>query len=185
MRAHVLAASCCGPSLVRASARGPRSKRSWTKKKTWGLTPKGHLCEFQGNYTYFYARWQRELHANSQRLAAAMLAAWKRGIRVFWRTTTPSCSNQSIYTYVNPLLNESDAIVRSTLVSRGAPLLDLRGIDIELNRCHDVEGQNEAAVNRCRCRGYIDHTGLHPGPQLASRQIARLLSLTDMHCHAV
>jgi hypothetical protein len=34
----------------------------------------------------------------------------------------------------------------------------------------------------CRCAGYVDSTMLHPGPVLASKQMAQILALTDRHC---
>lgn len=165
-------------------------KRSFTHKKTWGIGAHGQLCEFKGNYSYFEGRWRRELRVNAQRLAQSMLAAWRVGRRVFWRTSTPACFNSSsrtqfgAKTHLNPMLAENDAAMSATLRSLGAPVLDLRAIDVDINSCKAWRDQSLEAENNCRCQGYLDLTGLHPGPQLAARQIARLLAATDEHCHS-
>ena len=163
-------------------------RRSFTHKKTWGVNSIGRLCEFKGNYTYFEGRWRRDLHANARRLAHAMLSAWRVERRVFWRTSTPACYNKSklsafdAHSHVNPMLAENDAIVSKILRSLGAPVLDIRGIDLEINGCNTWRAGGVENENHCRCQSYVDHTGLHPGPQLAARQVARLLTATDAQC---
>ena len=119
-----------------------------------------------------------------------MLAAWRTGRRVFWRTSTRACNFHTNRSHVfsptkmvNPMLAEYDAKLSGILSSLGAPVLDLRAIDMDIQKCEDWRGQPEEMSDRCRCRGFIDHTGLHPGPLLAGRQVARLLSATDTHCH--
>jgi hypothetical protein len=163
-------------------------KRSFTRKKTWGVTDRGKLCEFRGNFSFFEGRWRRELAANARLLSQAILAAWKTGRRVFWRTSTRSCSNDTSRNQIfssrkiNQMLEENDAQMTATLQSFGIPVVDMLAIDRDLNGCPKRPGEDSEALRYCRCRGFLDHTGFHPGPQLASRQIARLLSATDSHC---
>ena len=70
--------------------------------------------------------------------------------------------------FVNSMLAQNDALLTAALTALGAPVLDLRAIDMGVNECDARE--DDEAVNKCRCKGYLDRTGLHPGPQLAGRQ---------------
>ena len=163
-------------------------KRAYTHKKTTGIDANGQPCRFRGNFSDFEARWRHTTQAAAPRLARAMLAAWRAGRRVFWRSSTPSCSSSirggDIFSprVVNSMLAQYDAVLTAALTSLGAPVLDLRAIDMGVNDCDARE--DDEAVNRCRCKGYLDKTGLHPGPQLAGRQVARLLAATDSRCRA-
>ena len=80
---------------------------------------------------------------------------------------------------MNDMLAQNDGVVRAALEERGLPVLDLSIIDQALNGCH---GMSDLILAKCRCTGFLDHTGLHPGPSLASRQVSRLLGSADAQC---
>lgn len=166
-------------------------KRSFTSKKSRGAD--GQLIH--GNFSYFTAQWRSRLETDARSLAATVESAWHSGRRVFWRTSTPDCSDAnasfarnapssvaqipSRSRYMNDMLAQNDGVVRAALEERGLPVLDLSIIDQALNGCH---GMSDLILAKCRCTGFLDHTGLHPGPSLASRQVSRLLGSADAQC---
>ena len=182
-------------------------KRAFAGKKFFGSDGR----TVKGNYTFFASKWRQTLASESEQLATSIAAAWHTGRRVFWRTTTPDCYPRnatrpefavalqpgkpawaamalshysSLSQWYNALINESDATVRAALRRHGLPVLDMVDVDIAVNGCREGLGsvRRDEDVLRCRCNGYVDRTWLHPGPMLASRQVAQLLQVTNDHC---
>lgn len=185
-------------------------KRAYGGKKYIGAD--GRVINIKGNYSFFAAIWRQALARESEQLAESVAAAWRGGRRVFWRTSTPDCHPstrsefvphlkpgkpaweamtslgfQSVSQWWNSMVRESDSTVREALTRRGLPVLDMVEVDKEANRCRErlANARNsEEALLACRCDGFVDHTWYHPGPLLASRQVALLLALTDASCSA-
>lgn len=158
-------------------------KLAFSKKGRLVRGPRGEPGYYTGNWTYFRQRWRDELAVAATSMARTLADARRRGVRAFWRSSTPLCqppANRVTWgglstAEVNAMVNHSDALASRALSAAGLAPLDMRAADVQLNGCRRHEG-NETAVVGCRCRGYTDSTRLHPGPELASRQVVTLLA---------